>query len=325
MIDYSDFLARAGDDALQQWFATLPEAVQKKFDPQQDKNLQRWLAALASLPRLQTNEYDLAGDIIRIGGAGELDRETQTAIEKTLRALHPWRKGPFAVFGIHIDTEWRSDWKWQRLAQHIHPLAGRTVLDVGCGSGYHTLRMAGAGAALALGIEPMLLYCCQFAALRRFLPPVPAAVLPFALEEVPDGLKAFDTVFSMGVLYHRRSPIDHLYKLRDCLRPGGELVLETLVIEGKRGEVLVPKGRYAKMRNVWFIPSCAELENWLQRCGFRDIRLIDRTQTTTGEQRRTEWMHFESLADFLDPNDPSRTIEGLPAPVRALFLAQAPG
>ena len=56
----------------------------------------------------------------------------------------------------------------------------------------------------------------------------------------------------MGVLYHRRSPIDHLLELKGCLQTGGELVLETLVIDGGLGEVLVPENRYAKMRNVWF-------------------------------------------------------------------------
>ncbi len=325
MIDYGPFLNLDAPPALAEWFAELPPVLQKKFDPAQDKNLQRWFEALSALPAIKAREVELDRDLIQIGDAREIEADIRAQVESALRRLHPWRKGPFSLFGIHIDTEWRSDWKWQRLAAHIQPLAGRTVLDVGCGSGYHCLRMAGAGARLTLGIEPMRLYCCQFAALRHFLPEIPAAVLPFTLEELPADLKAFDTVFSMGVLYHRRSPIDHLYSLRACLRPGGELVLETLVIEGEKGEVLVPEGRYAKMRNVWFIPSCPELENWLKRCGYRNVRLIDRTPTTTAEQRSTGWMTFESLADFLDPQDPTRTIEGLPAPQRAIFLAEAPG
>jgi tRNA (mo5U34)-methyltransferase len=127
----------------------------------------------------------------------------------------------------------------------------------------------------------------------------------------------------MGVLYHRRSPIDHLLMLRDLLRPGGELVLETLVIDRGNGNVLVPSGRYAKMRNVWFLPSVTELENWLRRVGFRVVRTVDVTATTIEEQRTTRWMRFESLRDFLDPTDTSRTIEGYPRPVRAIVLASA--
>jgi len=128
----------------------------------------------------------------------------------------------------------------------------------------------------------------------------------------------------MGVLYHRRSPIDHLYELRGALSQGGELVLETLIIEGGRGEVLVPERRYAKMRNVWFIPTVEELIHWLERVGFTKVRCLDQSVTTTDEQRVTSWMEFESLADFLDPTDPTRTIEGYPSPRRALLSAIAP-
>ena len=128
----------------------------------------------------------------------------------------------------------------------------------------------------------------------------------------------------MGVLYHRRSPLDHLYELRACLRAGGELVLETLVIEGGEGQVLMPEQRYAKMRNTWFIPSVETMCLWLRRCGFKQVRCVDTVVTTLAEQRQTDWMHFESLADFLDPDDRSKTIEGYPAPVRAIFIANAP-
>ena len=88
--------------------------------------------------------------------------------------------------------------------------------------------------------------------------------------------------------------------------------------------VLVPSERYGMMRNVWFIPSPPAMLGWLRRAGFRDARLADLCATTTGEQRRTTWMRFESLADFLDPVDPRRTREGYPAPLRAVFIASRP-
>ena len=134
------------------------------------------------------------------------------------------------------------------------------MLDVGCGNGYHCWRMLGAGARAVIGIDPTLLSVMQFQAIQRLTGNANIFVLPLGIEDMPYGLKAFDTVFSMGVLYHRRSPIDHLLELRDSLRPGGELVLETLVIDGKLGDTLVPQQRYAKMRNVWFIPSCETLD-----------------------------------------------------------------
>jgi tRNA (mo5U34)-methyltransferase len=245
-------------------------------------------------------------------------------IRELLMQLHPWRKGPYEICGLFIDTEWRSDWKWERLRPHIQPLQGRLVLDVGCGNGYHGWRMLGEGARQVIGIDPTQLFVLQFEAMRHFLDrQAPLQVLPLAVQDLPANLQGFDTVFSMGVLYHRRSPFAHLAELKGALRKGGELVLETLVIEGGLGEVLVPEGRYAKMRNVWFIPSAETLNSWLRRAGFRRIRLIDSSQTSVEEQRSTAWMRFESLADYLDPQDRNRTVEGYPAPRRAIFVAQA--
>jgi tRNA (mo5U34)-methyltransferase len=210
------------------------------------------------------------------------------------------------------------------LAGGLAPLAGRRVLDVGCGSGYHAWRMLGAGAGEVVGIDPTPLFVLQFWALQNYIRRPEISVLPLGIQHVPAGLKAFDTVFSMGVLYHRRSPMDHLLELRDCLVSGGQLLLETLVIEGGPGECLVPAGRYARMGNVWFIPSCDELLNWLAKTGFRAAEVIDVSLTTPAEQRATDWMRFQSLADFLDPEDPARTLEGYPAPRRAVLTAVAP-
>jgi tRNA (mo5U34)-methyltransferase len=126
----------------------------------------------------------------------------------------------------------------------------------------------------------------------------------------------------MGVLYHRRSPIDHLTDLRDTLVSGGELVLETLVVEGDEHRVFVPPGRYARMGNVWFLPSPKALMAWLSKVGFEDIKLVDVSATSQEEQRSTDWMTFHSLANFLDPTDHTKTIEGHPAPHRAIITAR---
>jgi len=283
------------------------------------------------MPVPQGDHLLLDHGLIEVGSAGQSTLAQRTALQESLLHLHPWRKGPFRLHGVHVDTEWRSDWKWERVAPHIAPLQGRKVLDVGCGNGYHCWRMAGAGAELVIGIDPTQVFHMQFEALQRLFSAVPAAAqtvarvvhLPLGIEDVPPGLQAFDSVFSMGVLYHRRSPIDHLQELRDILRPGGELVLETLVIDGHARETLLPEGRYAKMRNVWFIPSVPMLELWLRRAGLRNVRTVDVTVTSLEEQRTTPWMHFESLADFLDPEDRNLTVEGYPAPRRAVVLANA--
>lgn len=304
---------------LQDWAADLPAQIDAKLAVGHG-DLQRWYTAVQSLPPLQVERQELRAQLLL---DGPCDEATRAQLLGALQSLIPWRKGPFDLFGVHIDTEWRSDWKWSRVAPHLD-LKNKRILDVGCGNGYYLWRMLGAGAGSVVGVDPNWLFLNQFLAVKRYLPDLPAWHLPLALEELPAKLEGFDTVFSMGVLYHRRSPIDHLLELKDCLRKGGELVLETLVVEGDAQQVLVPEDRYAMMRNVWFLPSVPALELWLRRAGFVDVQCVDVSVTSVEEQRATDWMRFQSLPDFLDPADHSRTVEGLPAPTRAVLVARKP-
>ncbi|AMX02425.1 tRNA 5-methoxyuridine(34)/uridine 5-oxyacetic acid(34) synthase CmoB [Microbulbifer thermotolerans] len=324
MIDYTPLYAALQHiPELRPWLAQLPAQVAEGLSPHRWGDLPDWHAALRALPDIAPSTIDVQC-AVSIGSAEDASPEQLAELEQQLRKLHPWRKGPWEVFGLTIDTEWRSDWKWDRVLPHLAPLKDHLVLDVGCGNGYHCWRSFGAGARRVIGIDPSAKYVAQFYALKKYLgEDQPVDLLPLGIEALPPRLRAFDTTFSMGVLYHRRSPMDHLRELRETLRPGGQLILETLVIEGELGECLVPEGRYAKMRNVWFIPSCATLESWLRKCGFENPRTVNLNTTSIEEQRRTDWMHFESLADFLDPKSPHKTIEGHPAPLRAVVVANA--
>src|SRR5690606_23400720 len=218
--------------------ATLHELGMERLLKHPHGDMAAWQQALAALPEVDAN-LDPGADILSLScDAGMIDK---AALTQTLMGLHPWRKGPFDIFGVTIDCEWRSDWKWQRLLPHLAPLAGRRVLDVGCGSGYHAWRMFGEGASWVLGIDPTLLYLHQFLVIKRYLPDAPVWFAPLKMEEVPADLGVFDTVFSMGVLYHRRDPMMHLSELVGALRAGGELVLETLVVEGDESTLLMPE------------------------------------------------------------------------------------
>jgi len=305
------------------WAESLRVTIPAEFSPERQGKLPVWQDALDALPDVRPSFVDLKSRV-EVGLPDDLDDVTREAMTDQLKVLHPWRKGPFRLFGIDIDTEWRSDWKWDRLLPHIQSLEGRKVLDVGCGNGYHGWRMRGAGAEFVIGIDPLMLYVLQFRVMQRYLNDPNHHLLPLRMEDLPVRMRCFDTVFSMGVLYHRRNPIDHLLELKGCLRPGGELVLETLVVEGDVDVVLTPEDRYAKMRNVWFIPSVAAMMVWMGRCGFNDVKCVDINRTSVDEQRRTAWMTDESLADFLDPADQTKTIEGYPGPLRAIFTASKP-
>lgn len=321
MMNYRNLYDALLEAKAEAWAARLPEQLAKAFDPSAHGNLSYWQSQVGSVPASAASQNTLDTDAVRIGRPDDLSGAEKEQLKTRLMALHPWRKGPYNLFGIHLDCEWRSDWKWDRLKNHIAPLKHKLVLDVGCGNGYHCWRMLGAGAKTVVGIDPLLLNVMQFQMIRRLHGEAPVYVLPLGIEQLPGNLKAFDTVFSMGVLYHRRSPIDHLLELKQLLKPGGELVLETLIIDGGPGRVLVPEDRYANMRNVWFLPSGETLIGWMKRCGFVNSRVVDITRTSTQEQRTTEWMTFHSLASFLDPENPDLTREGLPAPTRAIVLA----
>ncbi len=320
--DIEAFERRWEDSALRDWRRQMPDQFSRSMSEKRFGDLPRWRAALAALPSLKAETIDL--DTNAITASGQVDDGARRELEAALRSLHPWRKGPFSLFGVDIDTEWRSDFKWDRLSGAIDPLEGRRVLDVGCGSGYHCWRMKGAGAAEVIGIDPTPLFVLQFKAIQHYLNIDSVHVLPLALEQLPPKLKSFDTTFSMGVLYHRRSPVDHLTDLRDTLAPGGQLVLETLVVEGGEDTVFVPPDRYARMGNVWFLPSPAALMKWMSKTGFIDVELVDLNQTTMAEQRSTEWMTFYSLSNFLDSDDHNKTVEGHPAPRRAIITARLP-
>lgn len=309
------------------WASSLPQQIKKQLSELRHGDLKRWLRPLQALPVAQNVKMRISQNVLKLECTPHLDEAQQKQLLGTLQGLKPWRKGPYHLFGIDIDSEWRSDLKWERLSGHLD-LNNKSVLDVGCANGYFGWRMLGMGAKSVVGIDPSWLFIVQFLLINHYAQqadvPGSFCLLPCRLEQLPDNLNYFDSVFSMGVLYHRRSVFDHLLELKHCLKPGGELVLETLVIPKQSGEVLVPRDRYARMRNVWFLPNTDILCAWLARAGFADIQLIDESDTTLSEQRKTDWLDSESLEDCLNPENPALTIEGYPAPRRAIILARRP-
>ncbi len=314
-----DFRQQCQSPELIRWLDTLMPAIEQKLRPDSQRNFPGWLAVLAALPDIASPRVDLQQDAITT--VAESPLPDVAAVKSALLELSPWRKGPFQLHGIKLDCEWRCDWKWQRLASHIN-LSDKTVLDVGSGNGYYSLRMLGAGARQVIGLDTSLLFCTQFQAITRFTSEHRATVLPLGVEILIDQPFQFETLFSMGVLYHRRQPIDHLVLLHSSLCDGGELVLETLILHGHTNQELIPEDRYANMRNVWTVPSLPTLFQQLEIAGFSDVRCIDISRTTTLEQRPTEWMPYKSLVNALDPEDSMRTVEGLPGPLRAVIVAK---
>jgi len=318
MIHFNSFFERP---EFAQWQPIFESAIASRNTPQRHGDLPKWIELLNQLPNICPSQILLNQDTITIGSGKDLDQKNSLLLRDTLMALSPWRKGPYNLFGTLIDTEWRSDWKWQRVSPHLSDLRGKKVLDVGCGTGYHCWRMLGDGADYVMGIDPSMRFIVQHQAIQKYAQNPCFDFLPIGIEDMPEDMPFFDSVFSMGVLYHRRNPINHLYELKNLLKPNGELVLETLIVDDADNGILTPDSRYAQMRNVWSIMTIEKIQLLLDEAGFRNIRCVDQNITSLGEQRQTEWMQFHSLEQFLDPRDISKTIEGYPAPKRGIFIA----
>jgi len=307
------------------WYDALDKIISEKreFLDNTQGNFQRFKRVVDNLPDLVPSKIDLGGDAVVVGDKTDISPEEKKNLHEKLIQLCPWRKGPFDLFGVNVDTEWQSFMKWDRLLPHLPELSGRRILDIGSSNGYYMFRMAEKNPLLVLGLEPQSSFYYQYLAVQKYLCQENVFCLPIPHDQLPGMDRYFDLVFCMGILYHRKSPIEMLKSIHGSLRKGGEIVLENLVIDSRANLCLFPKERYAKMRNVFFIPDLLAMESWLIRAGFSHIRCVDVAKTSLTEQRKTDWIQTESLADFLDPKDPDKTCEGYPAPVRAVFLARA--
>ena len=299
-------------DWLSQTWSDTPYGIDSKAI--KHGSFESWLAALDQLPDLGTVTTRI-DKCVRIGEPE--DDVDQHQLVDIVERLVPWRKGPFNLFGLPIDSEWRSDLKWDRLRAHIDWL-DKSVLDVGCGNGYFGYRMLDAGAKSVVGLDGYFLFAIQ-AALLQWFSRSPTVVVPRRFNGLDQ--HQFDVVLSMGVVYHQRDPFRHMSDIVAACKQGGTLVVESIVADSD----FKPYRRvYAGMPNVTLLPSVTTLFRWMEQVGLIDIQVADVSTTTVAEQRQTALMPFRSLSDSLDPADPSKTIEGYPAPQRAMLIAQKP-
>lgn len=318
---YQRFLENSVSNVPDGWQSECAAQLAEIFTKPGHGHFPIWQQAVEQLSLFTPSSINLNQAIPRIGGADDVN--TPEKIHQALMQLHPWRKGPFDFFGIHLDSEWRCDLKWQRLAPHLPNLSNKTVLDVGSGNGYYMLRMLGCGAKQVIGVDPTLIFLAQFYALTQNIQPaLNAHLLPLPFEQLSPQLNQFDAVFSMGVLYHRRDPQEHCDRLHAHVADQGWCFLETLILDVADDQQLIPVDRYAGMRNVWSIPSPECVMKWLRQSGFVDVQCHSIEVTSTQEQRATQWMRNYSLKNFLHPDNVSLTMEGYPAPTRAFFSAR---
>lgn len=292
---------------------------------QDGKGFQRfrlpWQAVLQLPPALWT---DFRGNWVQIGREEELSTTQHQILRKAMVDFMPWRKGPFNLFGLQIDAEWQSWRKWDRLLPALPDLTGKVVADIGCNNGYYMFRLAHHRPGCVLGFEPMLQHYCCFKALNHLAGQSCLHNELLGVEQISNYPRCFDLVLLLGIIYHRISPVTMLREIRDSMKPGGLLIVESQAIPGEEPVALFPAKRYAKAPGTYFVPTASCLKNWLTRVGFTGVEVFCIHPMDSEEQRRTDWMTFESYSDFINPDDPARTVEGYPAPLRVFLRAMNP-
>ncbi len=282
------------------------------------KNIAPIYEAIKALPTPRVESINL-GSIVEIELDSEYEKSYHQMIYSTAKMMKPWRKGPFKIGSLLIDSEWRSNLKYELLEPFFN-LKDKRVADIGCNNGYYLFRMMEQKPTSLVGFDPSALYYMQFLFLDKFIKSGIEYEL-LGVEHLPYYGKKFDVIFCLGVLYHRSDPISTLKALKKALNEGGELILDTFMIDGDEDICLTPANRYSKIPNIYFIPTVSALKNWCKRAGFSQVEVLAIKATDSNEQRKTEWIDTQSLEDFLDENDKSKTVEGYPAPKRVYIKA----
>ena len=291
---------------------------QKWFDW---KNIKPLYSAVKDVKNIDINDSSLIlEDIVSAGFNCNLSNDEGAILLNAAKKLIPWRKGPFNICNLEIQTEWRSDKKYNLIRPHFN-LKDKIVADVGCNNGYYMFRMLEDKPKILKGFDPSPFFNLQFDLVNHFA----KTDIKFELlgvEHLEFYEHKFDFIFMLGVLYHRADPIGTLKSLNRALNKKGEILIDTFMIDGDEEVALTPHSRYSKMANIYFIPTIPALKNWLNRAGFIDIEVIATTTTDSEEQRVTPWTFEQSLDDYLDESDKTKTVEGYPAPKRVYVKAR---
>lgn len=296
----------------------------KDWINQNKKGFLRYRQPFTAVKHMRASLCEFSEDTVIIGSRDDISREEHEQVVKVMEGFMPWRKGPFKVFDIDIDAEWRSERKWQRIVGELPDLEGKVIADIGCNNGYYMFRMIPYKPKFILGLEPYLHHYATFRTLNSFAGCDNLRIELLGIEHLNLLPDCFDVIFCLGILYHRQSPIDALRDIHSSLKPGGVLIIESQAIAGDSPVALFPEKTYAKVPGTWFVPTPGCLKNWLSRCGFTDVTQFCSHPMSNMEQRRTKWMCFESYDDFIDPADCHKTVEGYPAPWRVYFKARRP-
>jgi len=179
----------------------------------------------------------------------------------------------------------------------LDPQPGERILDLGCGDGVLTEKIARLGATVvAVDAAPDMVAAAKARGLDARV--IPGQSLAFEGE--------FDAVFSNAALHWMRPQEAVLDGVRRALKPGGRFVAEmgghnnTAAVLTAVRAVLARRGIEALSLSPWYFPSAAAYQKKLEAAGFavEEIAIIPRP--TPIDAGLDAWL--EAFAeDFLNP------------------------
>ena len=249
------------------------------------------------------------------------------ALQDLVLDLKPWRKGPFCLYHVdsssqfYIDSEWQSNKKMKLILKALdtigHNLKDKVVLDVGCNNGYYMFDLALRGVKHITGIDPIAIFFLQFYFFYKLSNISHCAFRLLGVQDVAKLNAKYDLILCLGVLYHRKEPLQTLKQLKSILVQNGIVLLETLILQDSNATCLCPYPTYAKMPNVFYIFSPQALQNLALHAGFKSCEILSYSYTDNTEQRSTDFINKKSLGDHLTL---TQTIEGYPPACRGIFV-----
>lgn len=190
-------------------------------------------------------------------------------------------------------------WRYgEELIGLLAPLPGERILDLGCGTGHLTARIAESGAHV-VGIDPSPAMLEQ----ARRLYPTLFFELIAAEDYAPEEM--FDAVFANAVIHWIKEPEGLIAAVRRLLKPGGRFVAEfggcrnlTKVLNALETVHVEVMG--SSFESPWYFPGIGEYTGHLDRGVLETeyARHIDRPTPIEGEHRLREWMRMY-LPDIL--------------------------
>jgi trans-aconitate methyltransferase len=207
----------------------------------------------------------------------------------------------------HWDTTLYQDkhafvWQYgESLIELLNPQPGERILDLGCGTGQLTEKIAQMGAEV-LGIDAAAAMIAQAKANYPHLDFTIAIAQNFQVD------RPFDAVFSNATLHWVKEPDAAIACIRDALKIGGRFVAEfggmgniqailTALIQSLVETGCVESEAQAKALNPWYFPSVGEYTTRLEQQGFEvsSAALFDRPSALDGESGLANWL--EMFAD----------------------------